>query len=210
MGMLAVIPGLKRAGKDFFFFLVLFSLFSGGFTALCSQKGNFTCCYKEKALESFAEKGMRGRRFMEAKRVVAGFVVDFFSQWPVKHPQLFAACRRPGTDIPVPCPHQCHPWDGGGKISETEVDLECRRKAVGLLPIFFTSKVMPRFLRTGKKKIQPSFADTTAKQVVQNHKCKRGEKKPYLVILCSYSLQNCPGMLLNTHHFPFSHSLLYN
>lgn len=173
-------PEKSRQGFFFLlkFFLVLLSLFSGGFIALCSHKGNFTCCSKEKALESFAEKGMRGRRFMEAKRVVAGFVVDFFSQRPVKHPQLFAACRRPGTDMRVPCPYQCHPWDGSGKISEIGIDLGCRGKAVGLLLIFFTGKVTPRFLRTGKKKIQPSFADTTAKQVVQNHKCKGGRKNP--------------------------------
>lgn len=73
-------PEKSRQGFFFFLisFLVLFSLFSGGFIALCSHKGNFTCCSKQKALETLAEKGMRGRRFMEAERVVAGFVVDFF------------------------------------------------------------------------------------------------------------------------------------
>lgn len=73
MGTLTVIPGLKGAGEGFLgfflFFLVLFSLFSGGFIALCSHKGNFTCCSEQKAPESFAraEKGMRGRSFIEAK-----------------------------------------------------------------------------------------------------------------------------------------------
>lgn len=70
------------------------------------------------------------------------------------------------------------PWEGNGIASR---------------PFLHASKVIATLSKnTKEKKIQPSFADTTAKQVVQNHK-GAGEKNPYLVILCSYSLKNCLG-----------------
>lgn len=55
-----------------------------------------------------------------------------------------------------------------------------------------TSKTIATLSKNRKEKIQPSIANTTAKQVVQNHK-SRGKKNPFLVILCSYLLQNRPG-----------------
>jgi len=51
-----------------------------------------------------------------------------------------------------------------------------------------------------RKKIQPSSADSTAKQVVQNHE-GGGEKPPFgdFDIRCKTVWER---MLLNTHHFP--------